>query len=143
MHPIRAGERVPDSPEVRIARLDESLKHLLNRLEAMSDAYAPTNKTVIENALKIAEIREDITEIRQEITRQVQRRERDFEDLEKQVLACGHGVGDLEKRWRDARDVAEEQARKDRRDRNRWIVGIGVSFVIVVLSAYLGSVFGG
>ena len=66
---------MPDSPEVRIARLDESLKNLLNRLEAISEAYAPTNKTVIENALKIAEMTADILDVRQEISRQVAKRE--------------------------------------------------------------------
>ncbi len=143
----------PDSAEARLARLDESLKHLLNRLDAISEAYAPTNRTVIENALKIADVQTDIGEIRAEIVKQVERREKDLDDLEKQVLACGHGVGELERRWekariaqenreRRAKEAAEERARKERRDRNRWIIGIAVSVLLVVLGAYLGSVFG-
>jgi len=134
---------VPDSPEVRIARLDESLKNLINRLEDISDAYAPTNKTVIENALKISEIQQDITEIRHEITKQVDRREQELDQLEKQVLACAGGVGDLESRWRREREAAEQLAMKERRDRNRWIIGVGVSVFLVILGAYLGSIFGG
>lgn len=163
---------MPDSPEVRIARLDESLKNLLNRLEAISEAYAPTNKTVIENALKIADITSDILEIRGEIVKQVERRETEIHELERQVLAVSHAVGDLERRWekqraafdrslenldrkwerervaqaerdRETRQALEQKARDDRRQRNRWIIGLSVAFLTAMASVYLGTVLGG
>lgn len=133
---------MPDSPEVRIARLDEVLKSALNRLDTISEAYAPTNKTVIENALKISDLQADLLEIRAEIVKQVERRERDVDDLERQVLACATGVGDLERRIEKARTTQEQKVREERTIRIRWIVGIVVSFVLVVLGAYLGTVFG-
>lgn len=163
---------MPDSPEVRIARLDESLKNLLNRLEAISEAYAPTNKTVIENALKIAEMTADILELRQEIGRQVAKREHELRDIENKVLAVGAGVSDLERRFekqtaalernidkldrkwetervaqaerdRETRQALEQKARDDRRQRNRWIIGLSVAFLTAMASVYLGTVLGG
>ena len=163
---------MPDSPEVRIARLDESLKNLLNRLEAISEAYAPTNKTVIENALKIAEMTADILELRQEIGRQVAKREHELRDIENKVLAVGAGVSDLERRFekqtaalernidkldrkwetervaqaerdRETRQALEQKARDDRRQRNRWIIGLFVAFLTAMASVYLGTVLGG
>jgi len=163
---------LPDSPEVRIARLDESLKNLLNRLEAISEAYAPTNKTVIENALKIAEMTADILELRQEIGRQVAKREHELRDIENKVLAVGAGVSDLERRFekqtaalernidkldrkwetervaqaerdRETRQALEQKARDDRRQRNRWIIGLSVAFLTAMASVYLGTVLGG
>ena len=161
-----------DSPEVRIARLDESLKNLLNRLEAISEAYAPTNKTVIENALKIAEMTADILDLRQEIGRQVAKREHELRDIENKVLAVGAGVSDLERRFekqtaalernidkldrkwetervaqaerdRETRQALEQKARDDRRQRNRWIIGLSVAFLTAMASVYLGTVLGG
>jgi len=163
---------LPDSPEVRIARLDESLKNLLNRLEAISEAYAPTNKTVIENALKIAEMTADILDLRQEIGRQVAKREHELRDIENKVLAVGAGVSDLERRFekqtaalernidkldrkwetervaqaerdRETRQALEQKARDDRRQRNRWIIGLSVAFITAMASVYLGTVLGG
>jgi t-SNARE complex subunit (syntaxin) len=163
---------VPDSPEVRIARLDESLKNLLNRLEAISEAYAPTNKTVIENALKIAEMTADILDVRQEISRQVAKREHELRDIENKVLAVGAGVSDLERRFekqtaafernidkldrkwetervaqaerdRETRQALDQKARDDRRQRNRWIIGLSVAFITAMASVYLGTVLGG
>ena len=163
---------MPDSPEVRIARLDESLKNLLNRLEAISEAYAPTNKTVIENALKIAEMTADILDLRQEIGRQVAKREHEIRDIENKVLAVGAGVSDLERRFekqtaalernidkldrkwetervaqaerdRETRQALEQKARDDRRQRNRWIIGLSVAFITAMASVYLGTVLGG
>jgi len=163
---------LPDSPEVRIARLDESLKNLLNRLEAISEAYAPTNKTVIENALKIAEMTADILDLRQEISRQVAKREHELRDIENKVLAVGAGVSDLERRFekqtaalernidkldrkwetervaqaerdRETRQALEQKARDDRRQRNRWIIGLSVAFLTAMASVYLGTVLGG
>jgi len=163
---------LPDSPEVRIARLDESLKNLLNRLEAISEAYAPTNKTVIENALKIAEMTADILDLRQEIGRQVAKREHELRDIENKVLAVGAGVSDLERRFekqtaalernidkldrkwetervaqaerdRETRQALEQKARDDRRQRNRWIIGLSVAFLTAMASVYLGTVLGG
>ena len=163
---------MPDSPEVRIARLDESLKNLLNRLEAISEAYAPTNKTVIENALKIAEMTADILDVRQEISRQVAKREHELRDIENKVLAVGAGVSDLERRFekqtaafernidkldrkwetervaqaerdRETRQALDQKARDDRRQRNRWIVGLSVAFITAMASVYLGTVLGG
>ena len=163
---------MPDSPEVRIARLDESLKNLLNRLEAISEAYAPTNKTVIENALKIAEMTADILDLRQEISRQVAKREHELRDIENKVLAVGAGVSDLERRFekqtaalernidkldrkwetervaqaerdRETRQALEQKARDDRRQRNRWIIGLSVAFLTAMASVYLGTVLGG
>ena len=163
---------MPDSPEVRIARLDESLKNLLNRLEAISEAYAPTNKTVIENALKIAEMTADILDLRQEIGRQVAKREHELRDIENKVLAVGAGVSDLERRFekqtaalernidkldrkwetervaqaerdRKTREALEQKARDDRRQRNRWIIGLSVAFLTAMASVYLGTVLGG
>jgi len=163
---------LPDSPEVRIARLDESLKNLLNRLEAISEAYAPTNKTVIENALKIAEMTADILDLRQEIGRQVAKREHELRDIENKVLAVGAGVSDLERRFekqtaalernidkldrkwetervaqaerdRKTREALEQKARDDRRQRNRWIIGLSVAFLTAMASVYLGTVLGG
>lgn len=163
---------MPDSPEVRIARLDESLKNLLNRLEAISEAYAPTNKTVIENALKIAEMTADILDLRQEIGRQVAKREHELRDIENKVLAVGAGVSDLERRFekqtaalernidkldrkwetervaqaerdRETRQALEQKARDDRRQRNRWIIGLSVAFLTAMASVYLGTVLGG
>jgi len=163
---------LPDSPEVRIARLDESLKNLLNRLEAISEAYAPTNKTVIENALKIAEMTADILDVRQEISRQVAKREHELRDIENKVLAVGAGVSDLERRFekqtaafernidkldrkwetervaqaerdRETRQALDQKARDDRRQRNRWIIGLSVAFITAMASVYLGTVLGG
>ena len=163
---------MPDSPEVRIARLDESLKNLLNRLEAISEAYAPTNKTVIENALKIAEMTADILDVRQEISRQVAKREHELRDIENKVLAVGAGVSDLERRFekqtaafernidkldrkwetervaqaerdRETRQALDQKARDDRRQRNRWIIGLSVAFITAMASVYLGTVLGG
>jgi chromosome segregation ATPase len=160
---------LPDSPEVRIARLDESLKNLLNRLEAISEAYAPTNKTVIENALKIAEMTADILDLRQEIGRQVAKREHELRDIENKVLAVGAGVSDLERRFekqtaalernidkldrkwetervaqaerdRETRQALEQKERDDRRQRNRWIIGLSVAFLTAMASVYLGTV---
>jgi len=143
-----------DSPEVRIARLDESLKNLLNRLEAISDAYAPTNRTVIENALKIAEIQKDLDDLKVQFVRQLEKREELFRAVESQVLSCANGVGGLERKWekqrlatenreRRAREAAEQKAADDRRTRNRWIVGIVAAFVTAMASVYLGTVLGG
>ena len=161
-----------DSPEVRIARLDEALKSLLNRLEAISDAYAPTNKTVIENALKISEMTADILEVRQEISRQVAKREHELRDMENKILAIGHGVSDLERRsekhhaaferslekldrkWeqeriaqadrdRETKKALEQKAAEDRRQRNRWIIGLSAAFITAMASVYLGTVLGG
>ena len=163
---------MPDSPEVRIARLDESLKNLLNRLEAISEAYAPTNKTVIENALKIAEMTADILDVRQEISRQVAKREHELRDIENKVLAVGAGVSDLERRFekqtaafernidkldrkwetervaqaerdRETRQALDQKARDDRRQRNRWIIGLTAAFITAMASVYLGTVLGG
>ena len=163
---------MPDSPEVRIARLDESLKNLLNRLEAISEAYAPTNKTVIENALKIAEMTADILDVRQEISQQVAKREHELRDIENKVLAVGAGVSDLERRFekqtaafernidkldrkwetervaqaerdRETRQALDQKARDDRRQRNRWIIGLSVAFITAMASVYLGTVLGG
>ena len=142
-----------DSPEVRLARLDEALKNAQNRLETMSEAYAPTNKQVIENALQISEIKSDITEIRTEITKQVERREGEIRALENQALAIKHEIDQLDRKWEQQRvaqenrerrrhEQAEKQARDERIARNRWIVGIAVSILLVVLSVWLGTVFG-
>ena len=144
---------MPDSPEARIARLDESLKNLLNRLEAISEAYAPTNRTVIENALKIAELQKDLDDLERQFVKQIERREELIRGLENQLLACSHSVSDLEKRWekhriaqenreRRARELAEQKARDDRITRNRWIIGIVAAFVTAVVSVYLGTVLG-
>ena len=163
---------VPDSPETRLARLDENLKNLANRLGAISEAYAPTNKTVIENALKISELTADLVEIRREIDRQVQRREDELRDIENKVIAIGSGIGELERKFekqyaafersldrldrkweqeradaaerhRQTRLAAEEKARDDRRQRNRWAIGIAAAFLTAVASVYLGTVLGG
>lgn len=133
---------VPDSPEVRIARLDESLKNLLNRFEAISEAYAPTNRTVIENALRISELDKDISDLRGEMGRQIDRREKIVEQIEKQLLACATGVGELERRWEKQQREAEHKEQEDRVARNRWIIGLAVAIFCVVLSVYLGTILG-
>jgi len=164
--------RFARQPRSSHRRLDESLKNLLNRLEAISEAYAPTNKTVIENALKIAEMTADILDLRQEIGRQVAKREHELRDIENKVLAVGAGVSDLERRFekqtaalernidkldrkwetervaqaerdRETRQALEQKARDDRRQRNRWIIGLSVAFLTAMASVYLGTVLGG
>jgi len=145
---------LPDSPEVRIARLDEALKGLVNRLEAISDAYAPTNKTVIENALKIAELEKDLAELRHDFIKAVEKREELFRNFENKVLSCADGVGSLERRvekqriadenrQRRIREALEQKAKDDRRQRNRWIIGLTAAFITAMASVYLGTVLGG
>ena len=163
---------VPDSPETRLARLDENLKNLANRLGAISEAYAPTNKTVIENALKISELTADIVELRREIDRQVQRREDEFRDIENRVMAVGSAIGELERKFekqyaaferaidkldrkweqeradaaerhRQTKLAAEQKALEERRQRNRWAIGLAAAFLTAVASVYLGTVLGG
>lgn len=151
---------VADSPEVRIARLDEALKNFQNRVEAMSEAYAPTNRQVIENALKLSELEKDVTALQLEIPRQVERRETDFRQLESRVLSVAHDLGALERRWEKQRIAQENRERrekeqadreaeelrrqraKERRDRFWLIVGFLVSLFIAILSVYLGTVLG-
>lgn len=152
---------MPDSPEVRLARLDEALKNFQNRVETIAEAYAPTNKQVIETALKVAEVEKDVGDLQREIARQVERRETELHELERQILAVSHSLGELERRWEKQRiaDERREQQRKERADRDQaalvtqrakerrdrfWlIVGFLVSLSIAILSVYLGTVLGG
>ena len=162
---------VPDSADVRLARLDEALKNAMNRLEAMSEAYAPTNKQVIENALRISELQQDLRETRTEMVKQVERRESKLREMESQILTVGHGVSDLERRWekqraafdrsienldvkwerervaqerrdRETLQVLEQKARDDRRTRNRWIIGLAAALLTALASVYMGTVLG-
>lgn len=142
---------VPNSLEVRFARLETRVEDLLNRHEAIVEAYAPTNRQVIENGLRIAEIREDLIDFRQIIKERDQRVSALEQKLEKEILACSAGVGDLESRLRKERDDREkaeklererreEKERDDRRTRNRWAIGIIAGGFISAFCVYLGSV---
>jgi chromosome segregation ATPase len=130
----------PDSTEVRLARLDEVLKNAVNRLETMTEAYAPTNRQVIENGLRIADLREDMVEIRTAVERFEERGEERVRQLESEVLACAKATGDLETRLRLEAEEREERERIERRIRTRWIVGMVVAFATTIAAVYLGTV---
>lgn len=133
---------MPDSPETRIARLDERLSGLYNRLEAISEAYAPTNRTVIETALSLKEVEKDLEELKHEFAGQITRRSEIVRDLETKLLACAQGVGELEARWRKEQEAQEERIRQERQTRNRWIIGLVAGFICAFGGVYLGSVLG-
>lgn len=130
----------PDTSETRIARLDERIAGLVNRLEAISDAIAPTTRGVIETGLKLAEVEKDLGELRRQFDAQMERRAELIRDLEGRILACASGVGDLETRWRKELEAQKEQAKEERQIRNRWIVGVACGFVCAFGGVYLGSV---
>lgn len=138
---------VPDSSEVRLARLDEVLKGALNRLETMAEAYAPTNKQVIENALRIAELQKDLAEMQTDRARLIERGEVWSRKIEQEVLACASASGQLEARLRQEaaeRDAKELQKIKDdaRNRRLQWALALFAAGFSGLLF-YLGTVFGG
>lgn len=144
----------PDSSEVRLARLDEVLKGALNRLETMSEAYAPTNRQVIENALRIAELQKDLAEMLTDRSRLIERGEAWSRKIEQEVLACATASGQLEARLRqetaarDEKDAQAEIARlkkveDDRKARQlAWALAIFGALASLLLF-YLGTVVGG
>ena len=133
---------MPDSPETRIARLDERIAGLQNRLEAISEAVAPTTRGVIETGLKLAETEKDLADLRRQFDAAVDKRTELLRDIETKILACAEGVGDLEHRWRKEIEAAAEERRKERQTRNRWIVGLVCGFLCAFGGVYLGSVLG-
>lgn len=132
----------PDTPETRIARLDERVTGLLNRLEAISEAYAPTNRLIIETARGLSEVEKDLEELKHAFNSQMDKRAEIVRDLESRILTCAQGVGDLEGRWRREREEQEERIRQERLTRNRWIVGLVCGFLCAFGGVYLGSVLG-
>lgn len=130
----------PDTAEARLARLDEALKNAVNRLEAMSEAYAPTNRQVIENGLRIAEMREDMIEMRTATARVGERSEDMIRKLEGEMLVCATGIGELEKRLRQEQADREAKERNDRTLRNRWVIGILAAGFFAVFCVWLGTV---
>ena len=165
------GRMSPDTAEVRLARLDEALKNYTNRLEAMSEGDAPTNRQVIENALQLSELKQDLKELSDEVVKQVERRERELHEIETKVLTLGHSIGEMERRWekqraafdrslealdlkwerervaqekrdRETREALERKAIEDRRTRNRWIIGIICAFLTAFGAVYFGTVLG-
>lgn len=139
----RQADRVsPDTPETRIARLDERVASLHNRLEAISEAYAPTNRLIIETARGLTEVEKDLAELKHEFSDQIERRREIVRDLETKLLTCASGVGDLEKRWRQEQEAQAERIRQERQTRNRWIIGLAAGFLCAFGGVWLGSVLG-
>ena len=132
----------PDTTESRLARLDERLAGLFNRLEAISEAYAPTNRLIIETARGLSEVEKDLEELKHAFNSQMDKRAEIVRDLESRILMCAQGVGDLEGRWRREREEQEERIRQERLTRNRWIVGLVCGFFCAFGGVYLGSVLG-
>ena len=131
---------VPEGLEIVVARLETNFANLLNRYETMAEAYAPTNRQVIENGLKIAEIREDMLELRAGLRERDEKFAELGRRLEQEMLACATANGELEKRIRKEHQDREAQEENDRKVRNRWAVGIIAGGFISAFCVYLGSV---
>lgn len=113
----------------------------------MAEAYAPTNKQVIENALRIAELQKDLAEMQTDRARLIERGEVWSRKIEQEVLACASASGQLEARLRQEaaeRDAKELQKIKDdaRNRRLQWALALFAAGFSGLLF-YLGTVFGG